>query len=511
MKTSFSTSALLIALLSLLVEASTWARPLQIIHTNDLHSHLEKGDSDHTGGYAAVKGVIESLKARAAEQGIETLVVDAGDFSEGNAFFFADHGRESWRLIDAMGYDAVTLGNHDWLIGTRQMDEIIASIRPRTPLLGANVEVWQSVPALREHLRPAIETTRAGARIAIVGLTTDELIYSWRVDKGRITPPIEKARELVPALRDRNDFVIALSHLGYKKDRKLAYQVPGIDLIIGGHSHTALTRPAIQKNYEGRKVPIVQTGSHGEFVGDLVVDVVKGKPLKVLSYRLVPVFRDGPRDPEMETRVSGARHSLEQRYGTDWLYETIGHSEVPIERPLHGPTRWGQLSAETLHETAGTDLSLDIGEFYGVSQPAGPVTRETLMQFYPRVFDIHRSSGWTIWRVQAPGWLLRLVLTEAVKMRQYIITAGLTYQIKTNDQGEPRVSKIRVNGRKLVDTQQYSVAVSEGLGRGGQELSALLRLIFEPEDTGVPFWSALERKIRAEGGVIRERAPASLP
>ncbi|MCM2322548.1 MAG: bifunctional metallophosphatase/5'-nucleotidase [Oligoflexia bacterium] len=498
--------SLTLGVLFLTLSPPAFARPVQIIHTNDLHSYFERGDTEHTGGYAAVKGVIESIRARAAAQGIETLLVDAGDFSEGTAFFLADAGRESWRALDAMGYDAVTLGNHDWLIGSPQMDAIVASVRPRTPLLAANVDLWNRVPNLDRHLHPFVETVRGGIRIAILGLSTDERLYSWRTQDGRITPPLEAARALIPELRLRNDHVIVLSHLGYERDRKLARRVPGIDLIIGGHSHTPLKAPVYRAD-----VPIVQANPHGETVGDLLVDLEPGKALKILSYQLVPVLRDGPRDAAMETFVTRVREQLEKRFSKEWLYEIIGHSQVPVERPLTGPTAWGQLAADSLREAAQADLAVDVGEFYGTEQPEGPVTRETLMQFYPRVFDINNSSGWTVWSIQVPGWLLRTALNTALREGQFLITSGVTYRVGTDEEGRPRARSVRVNGKKLDDLRDYTVAVSEGIGRGSLEISALLRLLFEPRDTGVPMWTALEARIRSQGGVIGNRAPASLP
>lgn len=496
---------------------TSWARPIQILHTNDLHSHLEYGDSRGTGGYEAVHRVIERLKARAAEQNIEALVLDAGDFSEGSPFFFADEGRASWKAIDSMGYDAVAIGNHDWLISASQMNEILGAIRPRTPFVAANFAFSSRLKNLARHVVPHVELRKAGLRIAVLGLTTNEFVYRWRVHQGDITDPIARANELLPELRARNDMVIALTHLGTEVDLELARNTSGIGLVVGGHSHTLLHSPLLAKNTRGIPVPVVQAGQHGEYVGDLLVDMEPGKPVQVLRYALVPVHREEPpelasagRAPasvhateDMARQVREARAALERRYTPDWLYEPVAFSEVPVERPLYGPTVWGNLTAEAMQEAGSADLSLDVGEFYGEDQPAGPVTRESLMWLYPRSFDTRDSRGWTVWNVKVPGWLLAIVLSEAMKVGRFLNTSGVTYEVHSDEQGT-RVENIRIGGRRLRYHREYTVAVSEGIGRGALEISFLLRAIFDPEDTGVPVWTAIERKARQLGGVIRD-------
>ncbi|MBU6375809.1 MAG: hypothetical protein KGQ59_07430, partial [Bdellovibrionales bacterium] len=97
----------LLALISVLSASPANARLLQIIHSNDLHSFMEESEEPGHGGYAAVKATIEQAKREAKDRGIDSVVLDAGDFSEGTPMFFADDGKQSWRVMDAMGYDAV--------------------------------------------------------------------------------------------------------------------------------------------------------------------------------------------------------------------------------------------------------------------------------------------------------------------------------------------------------------------------------------------------------------------
>lgn len=481
------------------------SQQLLILHTNDLHSQLNQGDTPSRGSYPAVKAKILELKAQAQKQGIDTLVLDAGDFSEGSPYYMADEGQEVWKIIDSMGYDAVALGNHDWLVGPQQMESIVNGVKPNTPFLSANFTMSASFEGLSKYILPYTEFQKAGMKIAVLGLSTDQLFYNWCVKEGgRISQPEAVAKEIVPDLQSRNDFVFALTHLGVKGDKTLARTIAGIDLVVGGHSHTELYEAKYVRNPQNIKVPIVQAGQHGEYVGYLLVNLEKGKALQVEHYELVPVYSSGPRDPEMEGWVTHAHNRLVARYGEPWLGEVIGYSEVPMERPLDNPTDWGYVFADAIQESAQADLALDIGVFYGEDVPAGPITREKLMWFFPRTFDLTQPLGWTVWKIRAPGWLIKDASKIAAQFGKYIsVSSNVTFKIEEDSKGKKKIKDFKINGEPMKDFKEYDLAVTEGLGRGGTELSILLKTLFQPKDTGVPIWTAVERRIQAVGGVIK--------
>ncbi|MBI3535800.1 MAG: metallophosphatase, partial [Deltaproteobacteria bacterium] len=258
--------------MSLLNTDFAHAKLLQIIHTNDFHSHFEQADELEWGGYAEVKYIIDAIKNTAELQGIDTLILDGGDFSEGTPFFMAEEGRLSWKMMDVFGFEAVVIGNHDWLIGFEQMDKILGEIAPKTQFISANLinrkgYVYQTeYKNLYKYVQPYAEFKKAGLKVGVLGLSTDEWTYRWRVKDTVIEPPIEIAKKQIPHLRFYNDFVIALTHLGVDKDISLVKSTEGIDLVVGGHSHTVLNEPLYIKNAVGKKVPIVQAGAHGMYV-----------------------------------------------------------------------------------------------------------------------------------------------------------------------------------------------------------------------------------------------------
>lgn len=483
--------------------ATVHASPLQIIHTNDLHSFLESSQFEGWGGYAAVKATIEKIRKQGASKGLESVVLDAGDFSEGSQFFFSDKGRQSWRIMDAMGFDAVTIGNHDWLIGAQQMDDIFSKIRPRTPFLAANLEITQSkFPWLNRGMKGAVELVRGGIRIAVLGVTTDEMVYRWRMNGGGIGRPHEAANALTETLRSRNDLVIALTHIGVMEDLKFVSKTRDIDLVVGGHSHTRLSSPLTAKNKEGLDIPIVQTGEHGQWVGVMTVDVKKGRPMKVLSYELVPVRSSDASAPEaapVVEMIQQARRQLEDRYSASWLYDTVGFTQIPIERPVTQFTQWGNFAMEAIRQAAGADIAIDPGEFHGSTQPAGVINNESIMKSYPRVFEVNNAMGWTVWKIRVPGWLLKFVFEYVTNNGLHMNVAGLAFDADSSS-GKVKLSNLKIQGQPVKPFKNYTVGVTEGIGRGAVEITFLLNLAFSPKNTGFSVWSVLERKLRETGG-----------
>lgn len=495
---------------------SALAQQLEIIHTNDLHSHFEHSYDEMRGSYAAVKATMDRLKTQSAALGIETLTLDAGDFTEGTPFVMVGDGTESMRLVQEMGYDAIAIGNHDWLSGATQMNQIFATVGPTMPFLSANLKADARFTALNTYIHPDAEFNRAGLKIGVLGLSTNDIVYAWALKDGKIENPNDTAKEELKKLRKQNDLVIALTHLGVTADQDLAGTVDGIDIIVGGHSHTALQVPVWQNSPSGQAVPIVQAGAHGEYVGDLLIDYEPGQPVKVLRYQLIPVYTSGPQDPSIASRVVTARQDLEAIYGQPWLNQVLTVSDVPMEIPTDHPTVWGNMYIDALREAVGADCGLDSTEFFGGNTAAGPVTRESLMNFYPRYFDLTKKMGWTVWKIDVPGWLLKIVLEITTKDGTFFNLSQIDYDVITGS-GAPQVKNIQIAGHPLNLFKTYHVAVSEGIGRGITGVSKLLDLVFHPKDSGIPVWTAVENKINSLNqpelslkNVVAHRLPASV-
>ena len=290
-----------------------------ILHTNDMHSAFvgmgpasdyspfTLGDDQTRGGYARIAALIAARK-KARERLGPVLVLDAGDFSMGTAFAAASReiGGEL-QVMARMGYDATTFGNHEFDLGPDGLGQAIgvASRAGRIPaVLSANSDFSGGDPTLADLqrlvaagvIRRYVVIQRGGLRFGLFGVLGKEAQIYTSGGAAKFLDPVESARAVVKTLRETEkvDLVIALSHGGVQKDKEgrfsggedveLPIAVPGIDIVIGGHSHTELNEPIIANG----RTPVVQTGKEGRNVGELVISLDSGR-LLVESYRLYPI------------------------------------------------------------------------------------------------------------------------------------------------------------------------------------------------------------------------------
>ena len=300
--------------------AADGKKTFTILHTNDLHSNFigmapfldyspdQLNDDKTRGGFGRLATLIAERKAARQDQG-PVLVLDAGDYSMGTAFAAAirETGGEL-QLLSRMGCDATTFGNHDFDLGpdgTAQAIAVAAKAGRVPPVVASNTDFTGSDASLAALQRLAKEgliqryvvIERGGIRFGIMGLLGKEAqFYTGGAGAVKFADPIESAREMVQLLRETEkvDVIIALSHGGMEKgndgrftdgeDVRLPMAVPGIDVVIGAHSHTELHEAIIVND----RTPVVQTGKYGENLGELVITLDGGK-LTVASYRLLPI------------------------------------------------------------------------------------------------------------------------------------------------------------------------------------------------------------------------------
>ena len=335
------------------------AEYLQILHTNDIHSYFDHTDHEpDRGGFANLKTVMDREEALAIKNGVETLRVDAGDFMEGTIFYMAEYGRKSFDMHNMMGYDVAVIGNHDYLMGTDDLNSIVGDVNPNFAYLGANIEVDKRFKHIKKHMVPYKIINHKGIKIAFLGLTTNELVYSWRLYDGKIEKPIKVAKKWAKRLKDQMgaDIVIAVTHIGLSKDKKLAKKVPEIDLIIGGHSHNALFSPHWQKSKKGKRIPIVQAGHHAEYLGRLLLDVSKDG-LKIIDYELLPVYAQDNPDEDVSNFVAESLENIKNIYGEGHLDHYVAQSYISPENE-EGKTMWSHFTADAMREAVDCQISI---------------------------------------------------------------------------------------------------------------------------------------------------------
>ncbi len=315
-------------------QAAPSASQLSIVFTHDLHSNflprevLTGGDQpSRRGGYARIARLIQEQRAL---KGNRLLLVDAGDFSMGTLFHttFMMEAAEL-RLMGEMGYDVTTFGNHDFDFhndGLAAMLRIARSKGGALPAIVASNVVFSGAAAenalkeaFRQYpVRDYIVLERDGLRIGLFGLmgkdAADDAPFARPVT---FADPVTNSRRVVDILKNREkvDVIICLSHSGtsavkkHSEDEILAREVPQIDVIISGHTHTVLTRPIIIG-----KTIIVSAGCYGEFMGMLDLDCTSNEGVKATSYALKPVTADLPEDPRLAADILKAKQAVDLEY-----------------------------------------------------------------------------------------------------------------------------------------------------------------------------------------------------
>lgn len=483
---------LLMALCSNLLNAKL----IQILHTNDTHAYLDGTTHDKSkGGAARLKSLMDYYKDKMHAEGIETITLDAGDFTEGNIYYMADRARKSFEVHDQMGYDASALGNHDYLMGTQELDNILNELDFSYSLLAANVNIPTRYRGIKEKLLPYKEMEVSGIKFGIIGLTTDELFYTWRFEAGAITSPGKALLKYEDILKKRkNDFIIAVTHIGYKNDIKIAKKSKYLDLVVGGHSHTAIFNPIIVEGKTKKKIPILQAGKHTEYLGRMIIDVEKNQPLKIVSYELIPSKYEAE-DEKMKAIVEDAKSDVNLLYGKDWLETVVGKSDLRSDDPK-GARKWAYFITDLLKERTGADVAIHTPQMNGEEFPVGKVTRKAVINSIPRVFDLNDKTGWSMYTTKIRGAWLRMTFEALALFGQPLTFSGIQIKYVQTPIGI-KIKEILIDGKKVNPFKLYTVAFTEGIIRGAEGVSPYtLALLKFPKKTDIKIWEAIEEKLK---------------
>ncbi len=290
---------------------------LVIVHTNDTHSHIDPLADNDLGGVARRKVIIDSIR----EANPNVLVVDAGDIVQGTLYFHLFKGEVEQEMLNELGYDVQILGNHEFDNGTVALKKMLDKAEPT--LLSSNYDFTESV--LDGMFQPYMVKQYGKHRVGIMALNLDPkgMVAEGNYDGVRYLPWKEATEKTVDLLRNKEkcDYVIAVTHIGYQgsdEDPKLfgdvqvAQQTSGIDLVIGGHSHTKLDPAVRVANAEGDSVTIVQTGKYGQYVGEITMNLNDG----AVSEKLIPVDSrlDARRDPALMAAIEPYRAGIDSLY-----------------------------------------------------------------------------------------------------------------------------------------------------------------------------------------------------
>ena len=253
------------------------AQKLTIMHFNDTHSHLEPeraGKSAGRGGVIERAALVDSVRNAVGRRNF--LLLHAGDFNQGTSYYTTLGGMLEVGLVNALGYDVITLGNHEFDDGIEHLGRRLAGLK--CPVVCSNYDFSQF--ELGKYVKPYVVLKRGGMRIGIFGMLTDitKVVDRTIADRLPKFDDVETANRWASYLKNEKkcDIVIALTHLGIENedfmDQDLVRATRNIDLVVGGHSHTFIKDIVYENNIDGKPVPIVQNGCWGLDTAELSIE-----------------------------------------------------------------------------------------------------------------------------------------------------------------------------------------------------------------------------------------------
>ena len=269
---------LVFVLIALSTFVAAQAQDLVILHLNDTHSHVDperSGKNVGEGGSIEQAAYIDQVRAEVGKKNV--LLLHAGDFSQGTSYFTELEGQMEIDLLNAMGYDAVSLGNHEFDNGLEVLAGRLA--RLDADVVCANYDF--SATPLKKYVKPYVIIRRGGLKIGIIGLLPDlaDVVDVRIASQISFQDPITSTQRYATFLKEKKkcDLVICLSHMGFdgpvNTDEALAKGTRDIDVIVGGHSHTRLDDKAVFYNLDGEEVVVVTAWKWGLRVGRLDVEM----------------------------------------------------------------------------------------------------------------------------------------------------------------------------------------------------------------------------------------------
>ncbi len=273
--TAASASLLSVGALGLESCAMTRKKQVTILHTNDVHSHIEPFPDTHSR-WPNLGGVARraSLVGQVRNENPNTLLLDAGDMFQGTPYFNFYGGELEFKLMSKLRYDAATIGNHDFDNG---IDGLLAQVpHAKFQLLSANYDFSNTV--MDTFVKPYQVFTLDGIRVGVygVGIALEGLVLKKLYKETQYLDPFEMALDTERILKEDEacDLIVCLSHLGYDyqnpnraSDTQLAERTENTHLIIGGHTHTFLDKPDVRTNAKGQPVLVNQVGCYGINLG----------------------------------------------------------------------------------------------------------------------------------------------------------------------------------------------------------------------------------------------------
>ena len=463
---------------------------LTVLHTNDTHSHVagidKRGNAAFSveksvGGLGRLASAVKSIKAEKDN----VIFVDAGDQFQGTLFFSVNKSPMLAEINDHMPWDAMTLGNHEFDDGCLTLAKFLE--RNKVPALAANLAPEKGCPVLQADYAPHLIKEIRGEKVGIVGIANDEVVtLASACAHTKFTPVVDTVKREVAELEAQGvKHIVLVTHIGLPADRELARAVDGVDIIVGGHTHSFIGEgegaegpyPIVEKSPNGQPVLVVTAKRAAQYLGELNVTFdANGVPV---SWNGAPVEmkNDAPVDPQVSAVIDRYAKSLD-----DFRKTVIGQNPVEMADGMDlcrdGECLSGMLTSDAMLDAArslGASIALTNGGSIRAALPVGQITRGDVLTIHPfgNAFVLREYTG-----EQILAALEHCVAEEGARGPRLLQPAGLRYEIDGSKPVGSRIVKAEVidakgNAAPLDLKKRYITALSDYISGGGDGFSML--------------------------------------
>jgi 5'-nucleotidase / UDP-sugar diphosphatase len=437
---------------------------LRILYINDFHGFAEPYQPSSSpyplGGIAYLAGEIERLRKERP-----TLLLAAGDMIQGSPWANLFEGKSVIELMNAMNFSAMVLGNHEFDFGQEVLNKRIQEAL--FPILGANIK------GMPDLIKPYVLKDISGLKVALIGLITEETpitTHPKNVKGLTFAPMIEEAQKAIRDLGSNPDLVIVLSHLGLPADRLLAKATQGIQIIVGGHTHTRIESPMTVN-----ETLIVQAWEHAKVLGVLDLTI---QDRKITRYegKLVPIQPDRQQpDPVVMEIVDRYKKQTEAV-----LEEVIGETQVDLmgKGSRFQETNLGNLVADILRKETGADVALMNGGGIRADILKGPVRMKDLFSVLP--FYNHSVV------LKVSGRELKDIIEHGLSDLngaggRFPQVSGMLVTYRLTDPVGQRITSFKVGNKEWDPQGWYSLATNDFLAAGGDGYDTLKQIVEKKE------------------------------
>ena len=443
---------------------------LTIVHVNDTHSNL--APSGMIGGIARAATVIG--EARMTDPNV--LVLHAGDLFIGDLFFNVFFGVAELQMMHALGFDAMTVGNHEFDLTPAVLQQSLDSsfTHGGFPLLSANLILEDpAVQSLKHYIQPYTIIQKGEIKVGIFGMTTPETnMFSLPAPAVVDTSIMQIAAAMIDTLNTQNcDVIICLSHLGFALDQLVAANIPGIDVIVGGHDHYVFDAPVEVPHPGGGITWLVQAEGFYKRVGKLQITVTAGN-ISLLGYQSIPLDYLVPQEATTEQMVNTLIAEIEQIYGPVFSQSVESANgdfkEIADSLLYHGykDTPIGNLVCDAFRAYTGTDIAIEPGGSTAQPLKSGNIYGFDIFRVVGYGFNTDNGLGFRLVTFDISGgalWAgLEFGLSQIEVSDEFLIqVSGMNYVYNPDNAPFERVLAIHIGGMPLNPAGMYSVTTNE--------------------------------------------------